>query len=110
MSSIHTLTRRRMVQAIALTLAVSGGSAMAQAWPAKPITLIVPFPAGGTTDVLARALGEKLQQSLGQPVIVENKPGAGATLGADYVAKSKPDGYTLLMGAVPHTIAPISSV
>ncbi|ACB35437.1 conserved hypothetical protein [Leptothrix cholodnii SP-6] len=106
MSSIHTLTRRRMVQAIALTLAVSGGSAMAQAWPAKPITLIVPFPAGGTTDVLARALGEKLQQSLGQPVIVENKPGAGATLGADYVAKSKPDGYTLLMGAVHHTIAP----
>ena len=78
---------------------------MAQAWPAKPISLIVPFPPGGTTDVLARALGEKLSQSLGQPVIVESKPGAGATLGADYVAKSKPDGYTLLVGAVHHTIA-----
>ena len=78
---------------------------MAQAWPSKPVTLIVPFPPGGTTDVLARALGEKLTLSLGQPVIVESKPGAGATLGADYVAKSKPDGYTLLMGAVHHTIA-----
>ncbi len=78
---------------------------MAQAWPNKPITLIVPFPAGGTTDVLARALGDKLSRSLGQPVIVESKPGAGATIGADYVAKAKPDGYTLLMGAVHHTIA-----
>ncbi len=98
--------RRRFVQVLALALAVSGGSAMAQAWPSKPVTLIVPFPAGGTTDVLARALGERLQLSLGQPVIVENKPGAGATLGAEHVAKSRPDGHTLLMGAVHHTIAP----
>src|SRR5205085_7006485 len=97
MNTPRTLTRRRAVQALALALAVIGGSAMAQAWPSKPITLIVPFPPGGTTDVLARALGEKLAQSLGQPVIVENKPGAGATLGADVVAKSKADGYTLLM-------------
>jgi tripartite-type tricarboxylate transporter receptor subunit TctC len=95
----------RFVRVAALTLAVVNGGAMAQAWPSKPITLIVPFPAGGTTDVLARALGDKLAQSLGQPVIVESKPGAGATLGADYVAKSKPDGYTLLVGAVHHTIA-----
>jgi tripartite-type tricarboxylate transporter receptor subunit TctC len=80
-------------------------SAMAQAWPSKPITLIVPFPAGGTTDVLARALADKLTPALGQSVIVESKPGAGATLGADFVAKSKPDGYTLLVGAVHHTIA-----
>jgi len=65
----------------------------------------VPFPAGGTTDVLARALADKLTQSLGQAVIVESKPGAGATVGADYVAKAKPDGYTLLVGAVHHTIA-----
>ena len=105
MKDSHTLARRRLLQAIALTLAVSGGSAIAQAWPTKPITLVVPFPPGGTTDVLARALGERLQQSLGQPVIVESKPGAGATLGADYVAKSKPDGYTLLIGAIHHTIA-----
>ena len=74
-------------------------------WPSKPISLIVPFPAGGTTDVLARAIGVELAKVVGQPVIVENKPGAGATLGADYVAKAKPDGYTLLMGAVHHTIA-----
>jgi tripartite-type tricarboxylate transporter receptor subunit TctC len=105
MTDTRAFTRRRMVQAIALALTLSGGSAIAQAWPSKPITLVVPFPPGGTTDVLARALGEKLSPSLGQTVIVENKPGAGATLGADYVAKSKPDGYTLLVGAVHHTIA-----
>ena len=81
------------------------GGAIAQAWPAKPISLVVPFPAGGTTDVLARAVGAALSKSLGQPVLVESKPGAGATLGADFVAKAKPDGYTLLMGAVHHTIA-----
>src|SRR3546814_7192830 len=78
---------------------------MAQSWPEKPVSLVVPFAAGGTTDVLARALGDQLSKALGQPVIVENKPGAGATLGADIVARSKPDGYTLLMGAVHHTIA-----
>ena len=83
----------------------SAASAFAQAWPNKPISLVVPFPAGGTTDVLARALADKLQHSLGQPMIVESKPGAGATLGADYVAKAKPDGHTLLVGAVHHTIA-----
>lgn len=105
MKDIHTLDRRRTLQAIALALALSGGGAMAQAWPSKPVSLIVPFPAGGTTDVLARALADKLTQSLGQTVIVESKPGAGATLGADYVAKAKPDGYTLLVGAVHHTIA-----
>ena len=105
MKTDSTLTRRRLVQALTLALAMSGGSALAQAWPSKPISLIVPFPPGGTTDVLARALGEKLSQALGQTVIVENKPGAGATLGADYVAKSKPDGHTLLVGAVHHTIA-----
>jgi tripartite-type tricarboxylate transporter receptor subunit TctC len=105
MNNTQSLTRRRVAPALAIAFALSGGSAMAQAWPNKPISLIVPFPAGGTTDVLARALAEKLTQSLGQTVIVESKPGAGATLGADYVAKSKPDGYTLLVGAVHHTIA-----
>ena len=99
------LTRRGAIQALALAAAMASGTAMSQAWPGKPISLIVPFPAGGTTDVLARALAEKLTLSLGQTVIVESKPGAGATLGADYVAKSKPDGYTLLVGAVHHTIA-----
>jgi tripartite-type tricarboxylate transporter receptor subunit TctC len=97
--------RRLMLAAAAAALCLGSSLAAAQAWPEKPVTLVVPFPAGGTTDVLARALAEKLQQSLGQTVIVESKPGAGATLGADYVAKAKPDGYTLLVGAVHHTIA-----
>ncbi len=91
--------------AFALTLSIASGSAWAQAWPSKPISLVVPFPAGGTTDVLARAVGQELSKSLGQAVVIESKPGAGATLGADFVAKSKADGYTLLMGAVHHTIA-----
>jgi tripartite-type tricarboxylate transporter receptor subunit TctC len=90
---------------VAAVLAVCSLAATAQTWPAKPVSLVVPFPAGGTTDMLARALGQELAKSLGQPIIVDNKPGAGATLGADYVAKAKPDGYTLLMGAVHHTIA-----
>ena len=105
MKTTHRTHRRPLTLAIAVFAAMAGGSAMAQAWPSKPISLIVPFPAGGTTDVLARALAEKLTVSLGQTVIVESKPGAGATLGADYVAKAKPDGYTLLVGAVHHTIA-----
>ena len=91
-----------LIALAALGAAMTGGSAMAQAWPSKPISLIVPFPAGGTTDVLARALADKLTQSLGQTVIVESKPGAGATLGADVVAKSKPDGYTLLVLSLIH--------
>ncbi|WP_240467062.1 tripartite tricarboxylate transporter substrate binding protein [Comamonas sp. lk] len=84
---------------------LSSTGAIAQSFPSKPITLIVPFPAGGTTDVLARTLGERLSRSWGQPVIVDNRPGVGATLGANMVAKSKADGYTLLIGAVHHTIA-----
>lgn len=105
MSLTRKTTRRHLIQALALAAMMTSGSAMAQSWPNKPVSLVVPFPPGGTTDVLARALAEKLQVSLGQPVIVESKPGAGATLGADYVVKSKPDGYTLLVGAVHHTIA-----
>ncbi len=106
MNHLQAFNRRHLViQAVAVAAMLASGSAIAQAWPSKPVTLIVPFPAGGTTDVLARALADKLSLSLGQTVIVESKPGAGATLGADYVAKAKPDGYTLLVGAVHHTIA-----
>jgi tripartite-type tricarboxylate transporter receptor subunit TctC len=91
--------------ALSATLVVWAGFAHAQSWPTKPVTIVVPFPAGGTTDVLARAVSTKLSTAIGQPVIVDNKPGAGATLGADLVAKAQPDGHTLLMGAVHHTVA-----
>lgn len=103
----HLLPRRTLLAAstIALAAALASGGALAQSFPAKPISLVVPFPPGGTTDVLARALAERLGPVLGQPVIVENKPGAGATIGADYVAKAKADGHVLLVGAVHHTIA-----
>lgn len=74
-------------------------------YPSKPVKIIVPFPPGGTTDTLARAVQPRLQQALGQPVVIENKGGASATIGADAVAKSAPDGYTLLVGAAHHTIA-----
>jgi tripartite-type tricarboxylate transporter receptor subunit TctC len=86
-------------------LSAFAGLASAQAWPTKTVTIVVPFPAGGTTDVLARAISNKLSAAIGQPVIVDNKPGAGATLGADLVAKATADGHTLLMGAVHHTVA-----
>jgi len=97
--------RRTVVKAAIVGLALTAQAVFAQTWPERPISIVVPFPAGGTTDVLARAIGQELSKSLGQPVVVESKPGAGATLGADFVSKAKPDGYTLLMGAVHHTIA-----
>jgi tripartite-type tricarboxylate transporter receptor subunit TctC len=74
-------------------------------WPSKPVTIVVPFPPGGATDALARAIASRLGPALGQPVIIDYKPGAGATLGAAIVAQAPADGYTLLMGAVHHTIA-----
>src|SRR4029434_3354194 len=82
--------------------------AMAQAqWPSKPITYVVPFAVGGNTDTLARLLGQKLSVALGQPVVIENKPGAGGNVGSDFVAKAKPDGYTILGGTISsHAINP----
>jgi tripartite-type tricarboxylate transporter receptor subunit TctC len=71
----------------------------AQSYPAKPIRFYTPYPPGGTTDILARIVGAKMHEAWGQPVVVEAKPGAGGNIGADFVAKSTPDGYTLLMGA-----------
>src|SRR5436305_9596466 len=85
---------------IGIALLVFGAGANAQAWPSKPIRWIVPFAPGGTTDILARTVGDKLSLALGQPVIVENRPGAGGGVGADFVAKAPPDGYTLVGGTI----------
>src|SRR5207247_2902047 len=74
--------------------------ASAQSYPSKPIRLVVPFPPGGSLDVVARAIGQKLTEAWGQPVIIDNRPGAGGNIGADLVAKSAPDGYTILEGAL----------
>ena len=75
-------------------------SAPAQSYPSKPIHLIVPYPAGGGTDFFARLVGQKMSELIGQPIVVENKPGAATNLGADFVAKAAPDGYTMLLGDV----------
>jgi tripartite-type tricarboxylate transporter receptor subunit TctC len=81
--------------------------AQAQAYPAKPIHFVVPYPPAGPLDTVARLVGQRVSESMGQPIVVENKPGAGGNIGADLVAKAAPDGYTLLMGAVAtHAINP----
>lgn len=90
---------------VPLCLFSAASLCFAEAWPSKTVTIVVPFPAGGTTDVLARAIANKLGPVINQTVIVDNRPGAGATLGAALVAKAAPDGHTMLMGAVHHTIA-----
>ena len=82
--------------------------AAAQAFPSKAIRIIVPFPAGGTTDIAARIVAQRMQESMGQPVLVENRGGAGGTIGADAVAKSAPDGYTLLMHNITFPLASTS--
>ncbi len=81
-------------------LSLVAGHAVADTWPTKPVRMVVPFPPGGATDAAARIYAQHLGDYLGQSVVVENKAGAGGEIGADYVAKSAPDGYTLLMGAV----------
>jgi tripartite-type tricarboxylate transporter receptor subunit TctC len=86
--------------AAALTLALAAGTAFAQAYPTKPIRIVVPFAAGGTSDILARAIGPKLTETWGQPVVVENKTGANGNVGAEFVARSAPDGYTMLLSDV----------
>lgn len=102
------ITRRTAIAClVGATLALgSMVPAAAQGWPEKPVTVVVPFASGGTTDIIARTIGHKMGESLHQPVVVDNRPGAGGTRGASNVARATPDGYTLLLATVAHTMAP----
>ncbi|MFZ7311159.1 MULTISPECIES: Bug family tripartite tricarboxylate transporter substrate binding protein [Comamonas] len=105
MQTTRTITRRLLLATAATVVA---GSALAQqAWPAKPITLIVPFPAGGPTDVVSRIVGKELADRLKQPVIVENRAGASGSIAAMQVKRAAPDGYTLMTLATPTLFAPL---
>jgi tripartite-type tricarboxylate transporter receptor subunit TctC len=91
----------------AFSLAIAAAQAAAQSYPAKPVRMIVPFPAGGATDIVGRLIAQKLSESFGQQVIVDNRGGAGGTIGSDVAAKSPPDGYTMLLGtSSTHAVAP----
>src|SRR5436190_23506529 len=92
--------------ALAAFVALAGPALAAEQYPDHPVTLIVPYAAGGSSDVLARLIGERLSKSLGQPVVIDNRAGAGSRLGIELAAKAVPDGYTLLLADMPHTIIP----
>ena len=87
-------------------LAIGAGAASAQAWPVKPITMVVTYPAGGGADTMARLIAPKLGEALGQPIVIENKPGASGQIGASAVAKAAPDGYTLMLDASSFAVNP----
>ena len=100
------LRRRQLLKTSAIGLLGAPFMASAQAWPTRPIRLVVPFPPGGLIDTMARLIGPRLAQELGQPVVIDNRPGAGGNVGAAEVARAAPDGYTLLMASPPLTISP----
>jgi tripartite-type tricarboxylate transporter receptor subunit TctC len=100
---METITRRAVLGGGAAMAAAFANPSLAQDWPSRPIKIIVPFGLGGSADVMARFLAEPLRQALGQAVVVENRPGAGAIIGTDAVAKSEPDGYTYLVMSNTHT-------
>ena len=106
MHTQHQFQRRQLLKTSAAALLVLPGFTVAQSFPAKPIRLVVPFPPGGLVDTMARLVGPRLAQELGQAVVIDNKPGAGGNLGAAEVARSAPDGYVLLMASPPLTISP----
>lgn len=97
---------KKITLGVALAVTTLCGSAWAQTFPTKPVTIVVPFSPGGATDIMSRLLAERLNKRLGQPVLVENRPGAGTMIASEYVAKSPADGYTLLLAASSLGIAP----
>ena len=99
-------TSRLLAFCVSCFLVSSVGAQAPEAWPTKPITMVVPFPPGGVADAVGRPVAEALSRILGQPVVVENKPGAGGGIGMASVAKSKPDGYTILMALSSISIIP----
>ena len=103
---MQTVNRRQVVQAMGGGLALGALPLMAQEFPNRPVKVIIPFPPGGPTDVLGRIVAQKLSERLGQSFVIDNKPGASGMIGADMVAKSQPDGYTLLVNASLHVINP----
>ena len=104
---MRRLTGLTLLPALALASILGCASAVAQGYPTKPIRFVVPYPPGGSVDIAARAIGQKLSEAWSQPVVIDNRAGAGGNIGADLVAKSPADGYTLLMGAVAtHAINP----
>jgi tripartite-type tricarboxylate transporter receptor subunit TctC len=100
------ISARTIGAVLAAFVALAAADAAAQAWPNRTVRMIVPFPAGGSADTLARLLGPKLSERLGQPFLAENRPGAGGNVGTELVAKAAPDGYTFLMGVSSIAIAP----
>jgi tripartite-type tricarboxylate transporter receptor subunit TctC len=96
--------RRRHLLGAAVAVMVATAAQAQESYPNRPIRIVVPFTPGGTSDILARSVGQKLYEAFGQPVIVDNKPGAGANIGAEFVAKSAPDGYTLFVMSTVHAI------
>ena len=105
-TSRRTFHRRLGAVLLSATLPLAAAPALAETYPSKPIRLVVPFPPGGPTDTAARIIGQKMSETLKQPVVVDNRPGASGTIGAENVAKSPADGYTLLVLATPTLLAP----
>ncbi len=106
MNKPHQSDRRSLLLGIAGGLAMPPLAWAQSSWPSRPVTVVVPFPAGGGTDAFARPLSQQFARLTGKQLVIDNRGGAGGTVGATAASRAAPDGYTLFMGAVHHTIAP----